>query len=125
MDKRCLGPQLASDPVALIIAAGAVSLQEAALPHACRPRIPMPQRRPATPSAMTGWCGIMKIGKPARLTATFLRAKLPQAIASPATPFFEATKNEKPDSVKLRICRLDLPGFRFGRDYGEFFDGLS
>jgi len=42
-----------------------------------------------------------------------------------STPFFEATKQQKPDSVKLRIWRLDLPGFRFGRDYDEFFHGRS
>ena len=42
-----------------------------------------------------------------------------------STPLFEATRKEKPDSVRLRIWRAELPGFRFGKDYDEFFDGLS
>ncbi|HUT94672.1 MAG TPA: M14 family metallopeptidase [Thermoguttaceae bacterium] len=42
-----------------------------------------------------------------------------------STPFFEATRKEKADSVSLRIRRAELPGFRLGRDYDEFFDGLS
>ena len=42
-----------------------------------------------------------------------------------STPLFDATRKEKPDSVRLRIWRAELPGFRFGKDYGEYFDGLS
>lgn len=42
-----------------------------------------------------------------------------------STPFWGSTKNEKPDSVTLRIWRAEFPGFRLGRDYDEFFDGLS
>jgi len=41
-----------------------------------------------------------------------------------STPFFNATQKKKPDSVRLRIWRADLPGFRFGQDYDEFFNGL-
>lgn len=58
------------------------------------------------------------------LTATAVHGKVRLACFK-NTPFFEATKQQKPDSVKLRIWRLDLPSFRFGRDYDEFFDGLS
>lgn len=42
-----------------------------------------------------------------------------------STPYFEATQKEEPNSVRLRIWRMELPDFRFGRDYTEYFDGLS
>ena len=58
------------------------------------------------------------------LTATAVDGKVRLACFK-STPFFEATKQQKPDSVKLRIWRIALPTFRFGRDYDEFFDGLS
>ncbi|MFA6562523.1 MAG: M14 family metallopeptidase [Verrucomicrobiia bacterium] len=41
-----------------------------------------------------------------------------------STPFFNATQKEPKDSVRLRIWRADLLGFRFGHDYDEFFNGL-
>lgn len=41
-----------------------------------------------------------------------------------STPFFNTTQKEKPDSVRLRIWRADLPSFRFGQDYDEFFHSL-
>lgn len=41
-----------------------------------------------------------------------------------STPFFTTTQKEPPDSVRLRIWRANLPGFRFGQDYDEYFHGL-
>ncbi|NLF70897.1 MAG: hypothetical protein GX575_17840 [Candidatus Anammoximicrobium sp.] len=58
------------------------------------------------------------------LTATAVDGKV-RLTCFKSTPFFEATRQHAPDSVKLRIWRRDLPEFRFGRDYGEYFDGLS
>lgn len=41
------------------------------------------------------------------------------------TPLFRTLEEVPPSSpIPIRIHRLDLPGFRWGQDYGEYFDGL-